>query len=135
MTELVDWTYAENNRRVDKAVLKSGVRIPADLVLVAIGFRGAEAKPFAEDGLEMTDDRGRNHQGRRTHDDQPPRRIRGRRRQHGGFDRRVGDRRGRDVACHIDRYLMGTTRLPASLRTTNMPIERLRWKIVGGVGR
>jgi glutamate synthase (NADPH/NADH) small chain len=41
---------------------------------------------------------------------------------------------GRDVACHIDRYLMGSTRLPASLRTINEPIDTLRWKIVGGRG-
>jgi glutamate synthase (NADPH) small chain len=133
MTELVDWTYAENNRRVDKAVLKSGVRIPADLVLVAIGFRGAEAKPFAEDGLEMT------AVGTIKVDERMMTNLPG---VFAAGDANMGASivvwaigEGRDVACCIDRYLMGSTRLPASLRTINMPIETLRWKIVGGPGR
>lgn len=133
MTERVDWTYDENNRRVDRAVLKSGVRIPADLVLVAIGFRGAEAKPFAEAGLEMTE------VGTIKVDERMMTNLPG---VFAAGDANMGASivvwaigEGRDVACHIDRYLMGSTRLPASLRTINMPIETLRWKIVGGPGR
>jgi glutamate synthase (NADPH/NADH) small chain len=32
---------------------------------------------------------------------------------------------GRDVARSIDTYLMGSSRLPASLRTRNLPIGRI----------
>lgn len=111
----VQWTY-EGKKRVGKKVLKTNLRIPADLVLVAIGFAGAQASPF--DGTDLQFENGTlktNNQMMTNRD--------------GVFaagDARMGQSlvvwaigEGRDVARNIDKYIMGHTQLPASIKTPN----------------
>jgi len=54
--ERVEWTYDERGKRVSKRVLDPDLRIPADLIIIAAGFVGPQAKPFLEAGLELTDE-------------------------------------------------------------------------------
>jgi glutamate synthase (NADPH/NADH) small chain len=117
--ERVQWQY-EGRKRVGKTVLDPDVRIPADLVLIAIGFQGAELDPFRSSGLEATE-RGTIEVDRNMMTKLP-----------GVFA--AGDAQrgqsivvwaigeGRDVARFIDIYLTGDSRLPASLRTPNPPL-------------
>lgn len=121
-TERVEWTYDENNRRIDKKVLDPDVMIPADLVLIAIGFEGAQSSVFEKAGLALTD--------RNTFkvDDNMMTNLQG---VFAAGDARRGQSiivwaigEGRDAARHIDKYLMGSSHLPASLQTINPPIEK-----------
>jgi len=117
----VEWTYDRNGRRVEKKVLDAELKIPADLVLVAIGFRGAQMGPFANSGLEVTP-RGTIKTDARMMTSLP-----------GVFaagDANMGQSivvwaigEGRDAARCIDGYLMGASKLPASLRTPNPPLN------------
>jgi glutamate synthase (NADPH/NADH) small chain len=117
--ERVDWTY-EDGRRADKTVLDPDLRIPADLVLVAIGFTGPDTNPFASMGVE------RNQDGTFATDDRLMTDVDGI--FAAGDSRRgaslvvwaIGE--GRDAACQIDRYLTGESHLPASLQTHNPPL-------------
>jgi glutamate synthase (NADPH/NADH) small chain len=120
--ERVEWTY-ENGSRADKTVLDPDFRVPADLVLVAIGFVGPERNPFADLGVRQTDD------GTFATDDRLMTDVDG---VFAAGDARMGASlvvwaigEGRDAARQIDRYLMGTSKLPASLQTKNSP---LAWK-------
>ncbi|MGH8502971.1 MAG: glutamate synthase subunit beta [Gammaproteobacteria bacterium] len=118
-TERVEWRY-EGRKRVGKKVLDGDVRIPADLVLIAIGFQGAEAQPFASSDLELTE-RGTVKVDERMMTNLP-----------GVFAAGDANRgqsivvwaigEGRDVARSIDIYLTGDSKLPASLRTVNPPL-------------
>lgn len=114
--ERVEWTY-ENRKRIDKKVLEEDLRIPADLVLIAIGFSGAQDTPFEGTGLELNGNGTfKTDKGMMTNID-------------GVFnsgDARMGQSlvvwaigEGRDVARHIDAYLTGDSQLPASLQTPN----------------
>src|SRR5680860_337031 len=117
--ERVAWQY-EGRKRVGKKVLDPDVRIPADLVLIAIGFQGAEAEPFESSGIEMTE-RGTFKVDERMMTNLP-----------GVFAAGDASRgqsivvwaigEGRDVARLIDIYLTGDSKLPASLRTVNPPL-------------
>lgn len=117
--ERVEWQY-EGRKRVGKKVLDPDVRIPADLVLIAIGFQGAEADPFASSGIEMTE-RGTFKVDERMVTSLP-----------GVFAAGDASRgqsivvwaigEGRDVARCIDIHLTGESKLPASLRTVNPPL-------------
>ncbi|NBB75396.1 MAG: glutamate synthase small subunit [Bacteroidetes bacterium] len=115
--EHVDWTYDRTGRRVDKTVVESDVRIPADLVLIAIGFAGPEPQlpeafgvDRAPDGTIQTNDAmmtsvdGLFAAGDAT-------------RGASLVVWAIGE--GRDVARQIDRYLTGRSDLPASVRTSN----------------
>jgi glutamate synthase (NADPH) small chain len=118
--ERVQWEYDKNRKRVGKTVLDPDVRIPADLVLIAIGFQGAQLKPFNGTGLEATE-RGTIKVDRQMMTNLP-----------GVFAAGDANRgqsivvwaigEGRDVARCIDIYLTGDSRLPASLRTVNPPL-------------
>ena len=119
--ERVEWTYDGNGRRIDKKVIDGTLKIPADLVLIAIGFRGAQLGPFAESGLEITG-RGTIKTDANMMTNLP-----------GVFaagDANMGQSivvwaigEGRDAGRCIDKYLMGATKLPASLRTPNPPLN------------
>jgi len=115
--ERVAWTYDAEGRRVDKTVLESDMRIPADLVLIAIGFTGPESQlpdtfgvKRAADGTLQTDDammtsvEGLFAAGDAT-------------RGASLVVWAIGE--GRDVARQIDQYLTGHSDLPASVRTAN----------------
>lgn len=115
--ERVKWTYDANGRRADKTVLDADLHIPADLVLLAIGFTGPEADPFARLGLEHASN------GAIATDETMMTSVDG---VFAAGDAArgaslvvwaIGD--GRDAAQHIDRYLTGASDLPASLRTPN----------------
>lgn len=118
--ERVAWTYDARGRRVAKTVLEPDLRLAADLVLIAIGFAGPELAPFAADGVTegvratlevdahmMTVVPGVFAAGDAC---RGPSLV----------VWAIGE--GRDAARHIDLYLSGETRLPASLRTANAPI-------------
>lgn len=118
--ERVEWTYDQNRRRIDKKVLEPDLKIPADLVLVAIGFAGAEADPFIKTGIEIRKDGTINiDENMMTH-------------LPGVFAAGDANRgqsivvwaigEGRDAARCIDIYLTGASKLPRSLRTPNPPI-------------
>lgn len=118
--ERVEWTYDKRGKRIDKKVLDPDVRIAADLVLIAAGFAGPELGPFREDGIEMTE-RGTIKVDGAMMTSLP-----------GVFAAGDANRgqsivvwaigEGRDAARQIDLYLMGSSRLPPSLRTPNPPI-------------
>jgi len=119
--ERVEWTYDRNGRRTDKKVLDPDLKIPADLVLIAIGFRGAQMGPFAGSGLEITP-QGTIKTNAHMMTNLP-----------GVFaagDANMGQSivvwaigEGRDAARCIDKHLMGASKLPASLRTPNPPLN------------
>jgi glutamate synthase (NADPH/NADH) small chain len=118
--ERVLWTYDEEGSRVDKQVIESNLEIPADLVLIAIGFEGPESDPFDSLDLEF------NRDGTFDTDDSMMTNVDG---LFAAGDANRGQSlvvwaigEGRDVACNIDRYLTGETDLPASLRTENPPL-------------
>jgi glutamate synthase (NADPH) small chain len=122
----VEWTYEKKDGRMVRTAMKvieEGLSTPADVVLVAIGFKGAESAPFASAGIEVT--------ARNT--------IKTDRNMmtslSGVFAAGDANRgqsivvwaigEGRDVARCIDIYLMGGSQLPPSLRTRNPPIGKL----------
>ncbi|MGA8656755.1 MAG: glutamate synthase subunit beta [Chthoniobacterales bacterium] len=122
----VEWTYEKKNGRPvrkDRQIIEQGLKTPADMVLIAIGFQGPESGPFAETGVAITP-RGTIKTDHNMMTDLP-----------GVFAAGDANRgqsivvwaigEGRDVAHSIDIYLMGKSRLPASLRTPNLPIGRL----------
>jgi glutamate synthase (NADPH/NADH) small chain len=119
--ERVEWTY-ENGSRTDKTVLNPDLRIPADLVLVAIGFTGPTGNPFSALGVTRTDE------GTFATDDRLMTDVDG---IFAAGDARMGASlvvwaigEGRDAARHIDCYLTGESHLPASLQTQNPPLAR-----------
>jgi glutamate synthase (NADPH/NADH) small chain len=115
--ERVEWTYDADGRRIDKTVIDANVRIPADLVLIAVGFTGPELHLSDAFGVETT------ASGQIQTDDAMMTSV------DGIFA--AGDAvrgaslvvwaigEGRDVARHIDQHLTGHSDLPASLRTPN----------------
>ncbi|WP_148861066.1 glutamate synthase subunit beta [Marinobacter fonticola] len=125
LAERVEWTYDERGRRKDKTVLEGDLHIPADLVLIAIGFTGPQAEAFQDEGLFLTD-RGSFGTDERLMTTLP-----------GVFacgDAHMGPSivvwaigEGRDAARAIDTYLTGHSNLPASLRTPNPP----QWEEAG----
>jgi NAD(P)H-dependent glutamate synthase small subunit len=119
--ERVRWTRDAAGRRLAKEVLEAGIRIEADLVLIAAGFAGPELEPFADTGLDTTP------HGTIAADAAMMTALPGvfvagdARRGPSLVVWAIGE--GRDVARAIDRYLAGTTRLPASLATPNPPLR------------
>jgi glutamate synthase (NADPH) small chain len=122
----VEWTYEKKEGRMVRTALKvveEDLTIPVDIVLLAIGFQGAEMAPFAGSGIEVTA-RNTIKTDRNMMTNLP-----------GVFA--AGDAcrgqsivvwaigEGRDAARCIDGYLMGSSKLPASLRTRNPPIGKL----------
>ena len=117
--EKVVWTFDRAGRRVDKTVLDPALRIPAELVLIAIGFDGPESGVFAGSGLAI-DEKGNFAAGTDMMSSRPGVFVTGDARMGASLVVwAIGD--GRDVARQIDTYLMGSSRLPASLQTANGP--------------
>jgi glutamate synthase (NADPH/NADH) small chain len=120
--EKVKWEYDDNGRRVEKEeILDENVEIPADLVLIAIGFTGPESDPFDDSELELEDN------GTFAVDEHMMTTKDG---VFAAGDANRGQSlvvwaigEGRDAARNIDRHLMGETNLPASLRTMNPPLN------------
>jgi glutamate synthase (NADPH) small chain len=122
----VEWTYEKENgrpARKERQVIERGLKTPADLVLIAIGFRGPECGPFAHTGIEITS-RGTIATDRNMMTKVP-----------GVFAAGDANRgqsivvwaigEGRDVARYIDIYLTGSSQLPTSLRTPNPAIGKI----------
>ena len=121
ITERVKWTLDAQGRRKDKTVLEENIRIPADLVLIAIGFQGAQAQAFVDQGLILADN------ATLATDDAMMTNLDG---VFASGDARRGASlvvwaigEGRDAARHIDTYLMGASRLPPSLQTLTPPTD------------
>lgn len=122
----VEWTYEKKNGRMARTgrnVVEENMKIPADLVLIAIGFQGAESGPFAASGLQIT------ARGTIKTDENMMTNLPG---VFAAGDANRGQSivvwaigEGRDAARNIDQHLMGQTRLPASIRTFNSPIGRI----------
>lgn len=118
--ERVRWTYDRHGHRQDKTVLDADVRLPAQLVLIAIGFAGPRLDGLDVEGLATT------RSGTIRVDDDMMTSLPG---VFAAGDASRGQSivvwaigEGRDAARQIDRYLMGSSRLPASLRTANPPL-------------
>ena len=122
----VEWTYEKKDGRMVRTAMKvveEDLTIPVDLVLVAIGFQGAESGPFTGSGIEVTT-RSTIKTDRNMMTNLP-----------GVFAAGDASRgqsivvwaigEGRDAARCIDIYLMGSSQLAASLRTPNPPIGKL----------
>lgn len=122
LAEKVEWKR-ENGKRVDKTVIEPDIEIPAELVLIAIGFNGAEIAPFADTGLEIAPNGcvAVNERMQTNHE-----------KVFCAGDASRGASlvvwaiaAGREVAREMDRYLMGESRLPTSIRTSNPPLGAL----------
>jgi glutamate synthase (NADPH) small chain len=118
--ERVEWIHDVNGRRQDKIVIETGLRIPAELVLIAIGFAGPQADLFTATGIELT------AQGAFKTGDTMMTNLPG---VFAAGDARRGQSivvwaiaEGRDAGRHIDAWLMGSSRLPASFQTANPPL-------------
>jgi glutamate synthase (NADPH) small chain len=117
--ERVDWRRDRQGRRSEKIVLESGIEIPADLVLIAIGFEGPDVEPLDDARLAVTE-RGTIETDACRMSAIPGVFVAG--------DAGRGPSivvwaigEGRDAARQIDAWLMGTSRLPPSLQTANPP--------------
>jgi glutamate synthase (NADPH/NADH) small chain len=120
VADRVLWSYNEAGRRIDREVVESNIRVPADLVLVAIGFEGPEADPFSGLDLRLAPD------GTFETDEDMMTSVEG---VFAAGDANTGASlvvwaigEGRDVAKKVDAYLTGESDLPASLRTPNAPL-------------
>jgi len=118
--ERAEWERDAAGRRTAKHVLETDIRVAADLVLIAIGFAGPQMEPFANAGLQTTP------RGTIATDASLMSALPG---VFAAGDARRGQSlvvwaigEGRDAAREIDRYLMGSTRLPPSLDTPNPPL-------------
>jgi glutamate synthase (NADPH/NADH) small chain len=122
----VEWTYGKKNGRavrLERKLIEQGLKTPAELILIAIGFQGAESGPFSNTEIEITP-RGTVKTDRNMMTNLP-----------GVFAAGDANRgqsivvwaigEGRDVARCIDTYLVGSSRLSASLRTPNPPVGRI----------
>ncbi|AGA32315.1 Glutamate synthase [NADPH] small chain [Thioalkalivibrio nitratireducens DSM 14787] len=117
--ERVDWNRDRHGRRTEKILRESGIGIPADLVLIAIGFEGPELAPLHDARLTITQ-RNVLETDERKMSSIPGVFVAGdASRGQSIVVWAIGE--GRDVARQIDAWLMGTSRLPASLQTPNPP--------------
>jgi glutamate synthase (NADPH/NADH) small chain len=121
LAERVAWGYDAGGRRVDKRVLETAIRIPAQLVLIAVGFCGPRLEGLADSGLELTPE------ATLARDPNLMTTLSG---VFAAGDAAMGQSivvwaigEGRDAARAIDRYLTGESRLPGSLRTANPPLR------------
>jgi glutamate synthase (NADPH/NADH) small chain len=118
----VTWEYSGRRRRLSKRLVEADVRIPADLALIALGFRGPDMEPFGGDNLVLREN-GTLAAGR----EEMMTNVEG---VFAAGDANMGQSlvvwavgEGRDVARAIDLYLTGESRLPSSIRTATTPTE------------
>ncbi|WP_136688090.1 glutamate synthase subunit beta [Halorhabdus amylolytica] len=104
----------------EKKVSESNLEIPADLVILAIGFEAPESSPFEPLGVDINDD------GTLATDEDLMTNVEG---VFAAGDAKMGPSlivwaigSGRDVARHVDLYLTGESDLPPSLETPNEPL-------------
>jgi glutamate synthase (NADPH/NADH) small chain len=116
----VEWAYDDDGNRVEKTVLESDLEIPADVVLIAVGFEGAEANPFRELGVETTADGTIRTDDRKMTDVEGVFAAGDATRGQSLVVWAIGE--GRDAARHVDAYLTGDSDLPPSLETENPPL-------------
>ncbi|HEY6130841.1 MAG TPA: FAD-dependent oxidoreductase [Halioglobus sp.] len=119
--ERVWWTFDDADCRVSRTVIASGQRIAADLVLIAIGFSGPQLDGLETVGLHLTA-----HGNIETGTDMMTNvesvfACGDARRGQSIVVWAIGE--GRDAARQIDSYLMGESKLPASLQSRNPPTE------------
>ena len=117
MAERVEWLYDKQGKRIQKTVINPHLKIPAELVLIAIGFQGPQVQPFQAPGLALRTN-GTIKVDSNMMTNWP-----------GLFAAGDANRgptlvvwaigEGRDVARCIDLYLTGSSKLPPSLRTAN----------------
>lgn len=118
--ERVAWSYDERGRRIAKTVLDPEVVLPADLVLIAIGFAGPDLAPFAGEGLEAGS-RGSLPSDPAMMTTLPGVFVAGDARRGASLVVwAIGE--GRDAARQIDLYLQGESCLPPSLQSANPPL-------------
>jgi len=116
----LEWILDDRGNRTDTEVAEEDMSIPADLVLLAIGFHGPRAQVFQDLGVALGE-RGRIEVG-----DDMMTSVDG---IFAAGDARMGPSlvvwaiaEGRDVARSIDRYLTGEeSELPKSARSPNQP--------------
>lgn len=120
----VEWDLDERGVRTGKRVIESGLRIPAELVLLAVGFAGPQLDALGAGAPRRT---GAGHVATN------PALMTDREGVFAAGDCRVGASlvvwaigEGRDAAHHIDAYLMGGSDLPRSLQSRNPPTEAPR---------
>jgi glutamate synthase (NADPH/NADH) small chain len=118
--ERVEWTYDDEGNRAERSVIDPDLEIPADLVLIAVGFEGAEANPFLELGVETASDGTIRTDGRKMTDVEGVFAAGDATRGQSLVVWAIGE--GRDVARHVDIYLTGDSDLPPSLETPNPPL-------------
>lgn len=119
--ERVEWSYDAGGKRASKRVLEPDIHIPADLILIAIGFAGAVSEPFVRLGVELAED------GTIRTDERMMTSMEG---VFACGDASMGASLvvwaiadGRDAARQIDLYLTGRTDLPPGVRTYNAPFH------------
>lgn len=129
MVERVDWIRDDNGRRIDKTVQESDLELPAELVLIAIGFSRPETEPLNAPDLKLADN------GTFETDDNMRTNLPD---VFAGGDCNTGHSllvwaigEGRDLARMIDAQLMGDSRLPPSLRTRHKPLQPGGWQQAG----
>jgi glutamate synthase (NADPH/NADH) small chain len=123
--EHVTWEYSGKRRRLSKRQVEADARIPAELVLIALGFRGPETGPFTGDKLALREN-GTLAVGR----EDMSTNLEG---VFAAGDANMGQSlvvwaigEGRDVARAVDLYLTGESGLPTSIRTVNDPTD---WRL------
>ncbi|AHK80395.1 glutamate synthase [Ectothiorhodospira haloalkaliphila] len=118
--ERVDWKRDDQGRRTDKIVRESGIILPAHKVLIAIGFEGPEAACLNDPRLTLTSSHTLEADARKM-TPVPGVFVAGdASRGQSLVVWAIGE--GRDVARQIDLWLMGSSRLPASLSTPYPPL-------------
>lgn len=117
----VRWDLDDTGRRLRDTVIESNLHIRADLVLIAIGFKGPQLDGIACDGLTQTPNGSLQTGAEMMTDIDGVFACGDARRGQSIVVWAIGE--GRDAARHIDAYLMGESRLPPSLQTCNPPTE------------
>jgi glutamate synthase (NADPH/NADH) small chain len=116
----VEWQRDDQGRRTDKSVLEAGIVMPADRILIAIGFEGPEAACLNDERLMLTSRHTLEADARKM-TPVPGVFVAGdASRGQSLVVWAIGE--GRDVARHIDLWLMGESRLPPSLQTAYPPL-------------
>ncbi|MBA1147889.1 glutamate synthase subunit beta [Ectothiorhodospiraceae bacterium WFHF3C12] len=130
--ERVQWIRDQAGRRVDREVLEDGLRLPADLVLIAAGFARPETDDLGAPELAIAGD------GTIATDESMATSISD---VFAGGDAAMGHSllvwaigEGRDLARSIDIHLQGESALPPSLRTRNRPLRADGWPSLQGAG-
>ncbi len=118
--EEVQWAHDAHGRRSGRRVLDGDVRLPAGLVLIALGYSGPRLGALAAEGVAV------DRCGRLAVDASMMTALPG---VFAAGDACRGPSlvvwaigEGRDCARRIDLYLSGVSRLPASLRTAHLPL-------------